>query len=262
MASSSPQAGALFGALPQAQGLYDPRAEKDACGVAFVATLTGEPSHQIVDQALTALRNLEHRGASGAEPDSGDGAGILVQVPDAFLRSAVDFPLPEAGGYAVGLAFIPDVDEAEDATRAAVARVAAEEGLTVLGWREVPTTPDLLGKTARAAMPRFRQLFVSATAGQQGLELDRLAFVLRKRVEHETEAYFPSLSARTIVYKGMLTTGQLEPFFPDLSDPAFTSAIALIHSRFSTNTFPAWPLAHPYRFIAHNGEINTANPNS
>jgi glutamate synthase (NADPH/NADH) large chain len=232
MASSSPQAGALFGALPQAQGLYDPRAEKDACGVAFVATLTGEPSHQIVDQALTALPNHEHRGASGAEPDSGDGAGILVQVPDAFLRSAVDFPLPEAGGYAVGLAFIPDADEAEDATRAAVARVAAEEGLTVLGWREVPTTPDLLGKTARAAMPRFRQLFVSATGGQQGLELDRLAFVLRKRVEHETEAYFPSLSARTIVYKGMLTTGQLEPFFPDLSNPAFTSAIALIHSRF------------------------------
>ncbi|HET9169340.1 MAG TPA: glutamate synthase central domain-containing protein, partial [Actinospica sp.] len=261
MASSSPQAGALFSALPQAQGLYDPRAEKDACGVAFVATLTGEPSHQIVDQALTALRNLEHRGASGAEADSGDGAGILVQVPDAFLRTVVDFELPAQGGYAVGLAFVPDADEAEEATRAAIARVAAEEGLTVLGWREVPVTPDLLGRTARAAMPRFRQLFVAGAAGQQGLELDRLAFVLRKRVEHETETYFPSLSARTIVYKGMLTTGQLEPFFPDLSDPAFTSAIGLVHSRFSTNTFPAWPLAHPYRFIAHNGEINTVQGN-
>src|SRR5258708_15738934 len=137
MASSSPQAGALFSALPQAQGLYDPRAEKDACGVAFVATLTGEPSHEIVRQALTALRNLEHRGASGAEPDSGDGAGILVQVPDAFLRSAVDFPLPERGGYAVGLAFIPDADEAEAAPPSAVARVAAQAGLTVLAW------PDL-----------------------------------------------------------------------------------------------------------------------
>ena len=261
MASSSPQAGALFGALPQAQGLYDPRAEKDACGVAFVATLTGEPSHEIVAQALTALRNLEHRGASGAEPDSGDGAGILVQVPDAFLRTAAGFDLPARGGYAVGLAFIPDSDEAEAATRAAVARVAAEEGLNILGWRDVPVTPDLLGATARAVMPRFLQLFVAGAADEQGIELDRLAFVLRKRVEHETEAYFPSLSSRTIVYKGMLTTGQLEPFFPDLSNPAFASAIALIHSRFSTNTFPAWPLAHPYRFIAHNGEINTVQGN-
>ncbi|HEX4789130.1 MAG TPA: glutamate synthase large subunit [Actinospica sp.] len=262
MASSSPHApGALFRALPQAQGLYDPRAEKDACGVAFVATLTGEPSHQIVQQALTALRNLEHRGASGAESDSGDGAGILVQVPDAFLRGAAGFELPAAGGYAVGLAFIPDTDEAEAATRDAVARTAAQEGLTVLGWREVPIAPGLLGATARGVMPRFRQLFVAGAAGQQGIELDRLAFVLRKRVEHETEAYFPSLSSRTIVYKGMLTTGQLEPFFSDLSDPAFTSAIALIHSRFSTNTFPAWPLAHPYRFIAHNGEINTVQGN-
>jgi len=261
MASSSPQAGALFSALPQAQGLYDPRAEKDACGVAFVATLTGEPSHEIVDQALTALRNLEHRGASGAEPDSGDGAGILVQVPDAFLRTAVDFPLPERGGYAVGLAFIPDTDEDEAAAEASVARIAGEEGLTVLGWREVPITPDLLGASARAAMPRFRQLFVAGDAGQKGIELDRLAFVLRKRVEHETGTYFPSLSGRTIVYKGMLTTGQLEPFFPDLSDPTFTSAIGLVHSRFSTNTFPAWPLAHPYRFIAHNGEINTVQGN-
>jgi glutamate synthase (NADPH/NADH) large chain len=262
MASSSPQApGALFSALPQAQGLYDPRAEKDACGVAFVATLTGEPSHEIVQQALTALRNLEHRGASGAEPDSGDGAGILVQVPDAFLRTVAGFELPARGGYAVGLAFIPDTEDAEAATRSAVTRVAAEEGLTVLGWRDVPVTPGLLGATARAVMPRFRQLFLAGAAGEQGIELDRLAFVLRKRVEHETEAYFASLSARTIVYKGMLTTGQLEPFFPDLSSPAFTSAIALIHSRFSTNTFPAWPLAHPYRFIAHNGEINTVQGN-
>src|SRR6185312_8423454 len=260
--SSSPQApGALWRAIPAAQGLYDPRAERDACGVAFVATLTGEPTHQIVEQALTALRNLEHRGASGAEADSGDGAGILLQIPDAFLREQVPFELPARGSYAAGLAFIPDTDEDEAAARAAVAVIAAEEGLEVLGWREVPTTPELLGSSARAAMPRFRQLFVAGTAGERDLDLDRLAFVLRKRVEHSTETYFPSLSARTIVYKGMLTTGQLEPFFPDLSDSAFASAIALIHSRFSTNTFPAWPLAHPYRFIAHNGEINTVQGN-
>ncbi len=251
----------LLGGIPVAQGLYDPRAEKDACGVAFVATLTGAASHGIVEQALTALRNLEHRGASGAEVDSGDGAGILVQVPDAFLRTVVDFELPPAGSYAVGLAFIPNSDEVELLVYDTVAAVAAEEGLEVLGWRYVPTTPDILGATARAVMPRFRQLFLAGANGESGIELDRLAFVLRKRVEHEVEVYFPSLSARTLVYKGMLTTGQLEPFFPDLSDRGFASAIALIHSRFSTNTFPAWPLAHPYRYVAHNGEINTVQGN-
>ncbi len=257
----STQQSALLSGIPAAQGLYDPRAEKDACGVAFVATLTGVASHTIVDQALTALRNLEHRGASGAEVDSGDGAGILIQVPDAFLREAVDFELPPAGSYAVGLAFIPNNDEVELQVYDTVAAIAAEEGLEVLGWRYVPTTPQLLGATARAVMPRFRQLFLSGSNGETGIDLDRLAFVLRKRVEHETDVYFPSLSARTLVYKGMLTTGQLEPFFPDLSDRRLASAIALIHSRFSTNTFPAWPLAHPYRFVAHNGEINTVQGN-
>ncbi|HXR69743.1 glutamate synthase central domain-containing protein, partial [Actinocrinis sp.] len=257
----STQQSALLSGIPAAQGLYDPRAEKDACGVAFVATLTGVASHTIVDQALTALRNLEHRGASGAEVDSGDGAGILIQVPDLFLRETVDFELPPAGAYAVGLAFIPNNDEVELQAYDAVAAIAAEEGLEVLGWRYVPTTPELLGATARAVMPRFRQLFVAGANGEADIELDRLAFMLRKRVEHETDVYFPSLSARTLVYKGMLTTGQLEPFFPDLSDRRLASAIALIHSRFSTNTFPAWPLAHPYRFVAHNGEINTVQGN-
>nr|MCU0266423.1 glutamate synthase large subunit [Actinomycetes bacterium] len=242
--------------------LYDACREHDSCGVAMVATLTGQPSHTIVEQGLTALRNLEHRGASGAEPDSGDGAGILVQVPDAFLRAVVDFALPPRGGYAVGTAFLPADDAACAATVAAIESIAAQEGLAVLGWRDLPVVPDLVGATARAVMPRFRQLFVASAAGRVvGLGLDRMAFALRKRAEHETSAYFPSLSARTLVYKGMLTTAQLEPFFPDLSDERFASALALVHSRFSTNTFPAWPLAHPFRFIAHNGEINTVRGN-
>jgi glutamate synthase (NADPH/NADH) large chain len=241
--------------------MYDPRNERDACGVGFVATLTGEASHTLVDQALTVLRNLEHRGATGSEPDSGDGAGILSQVPDAFLREVAGFELPEAGAYAVGIAFLPE-DGTQDAV-SAIETIAAEEGLTVLGWREVPVAPELLGATARSTMPVFRQIFVTDGAPEPatGIALDRKAFVLRKRAEREVGVYFPSLSARTLVYKGMLTTGQLEPFFPDLSDRRFASAIALVHSRFSTNTFPSWPLAHPYRFVAHNGEINTVKGN-
>ncbi|WP_200260942.1 glutamate synthase large subunit [Streptomyces sp. HSG2] len=245
-------------ARPAAQGLYDPRDEHDACGVGFVATLTGEASHTLVDQALNVLRNLEHRGATGSEPDSGDGAGLLSQVPDAFLRAVAGFELPEAGAYAVGIAFLPET--ATDEAVSAVEAVVVEEGLEVLGWREVPVAPQLLGATARATMPVFRQLFV-ADGETKGIALDRKAFVVRKRAEREVGVYFPSLSARTIVYKGMLTTGQLEPFFPDLSDRRFASAIALVHSRFSTNTFPSWPLAHPYRFVAHNGEINTVRGN-
>ncbi|MHC6628770.1 glutamate synthase large subunit [Streptomyces globosus] len=245
---------------PAPQGMYDPRNEKDACGVGFVANLTGEATHALVEQALTVLRNLEHRGATGSEPDSGDGAGILSQVPDAFLREVAGFELPEAGAYAVGIAFLPADGTAQAAAVEQIEAIAAEEGLTVLGWREVPVTPDLLGNGARATMPAFSQLFV-ADGASTGIALDRKAFVLRKRAEREAATYFPSLSARTIVYKGMLTTGQLEPFFPDLSDRRFASALALVHSRFSTNTFPSWPLAHPYRFVAHNGEINTVKGN-
>ena len=262
---------ASMAAHPAKQGLYDPRYEHDACGVGFVATLTGEASHQLVQQALTVLRNLEHRGATGSEPDSGDGAGILLQVPDAFLREVTPFPLPAAGAYAVGIGFLP-ADDADGPTGSAAAQavsdietIAAEEGLSVLGWREVPVAPELLGNGARATMPVFRQLFLADAADaaepRQGIALDRAAFVVRKRAEREAGTYFPSLSARTIVYKGMLTTGQLEPFFPDLSDRRLGSAIALVHSRFSTNTFPSWPLAHPFRFVAHNGEINTVQGN-
>ncbi|MFJ5109110.1 glutamate synthase large subunit [Streptomyces sp. NPDC088551] len=243
---------------PAPQGMYDPRNEHDACGVGFVATLTGVASHALVEQALTVLRNLEHRGATGSEPDSGDGAGILLQVPDAFLREVAGFALPEAGSYAVGIGFLP-ADDATDAV-SRIETIAAEEGLNVLGWREVPVAPELLGAAARSTMPAFRQLFV-ADGTSTGIALDRKAFLLRKRAEREAGVYFPSLSARTIVYKGMLTTGQLEPFFPDLSDRRFATAISLVHSRFSTNTFPSWPLAHPYRFVAHNGEINTVMGN-
>jgi glutamate synthase (NADPH) large chain len=253
----------MFGRPPfPSEGLYDGRHEHDACGVAFVATLTGEPSHDIVAKALTALRNLEHRGASGAEPDSGDGAGILIQIPDAYYRKVCDFELPVARSYATGIAFLPqDPDDAAKAI-ARIEELAAEENLTVLGWREMPTTPDLLGATARSVMPVFRQLFVAAKAGRVlGLALERMAFRLRKRAEKETETYFPSLSGRTITYKGMLTTDQLDKFFPELTDPDLASAIGVVHSRFSTNTFPSWPLAHPYRYIAHNGEINTVQGN-
>lgn len=253
-----------FSAVPGPQGLYDPRFEHDACGVAFVVDARGRRSHRIVEQGITALRNLEHRGAAGSEPSSGDGAGILLQVPDAFLRAVVDFALPEPDdkrqpGYAVGLAFLPTDPDAYAAAVAAVGATVAAEGLTVLGWREVPTDPTGLGPSARSVMPRFAQLFVG---GDRGMALERRVYRVRKRVEHQdVGVYFPSLSARTLLYKGMLTTDQLGSFFPDLTDPRLQSALALVHSRFSTNTFPSWPLAHPYRYIAHNGEINTLQGN-
>ena len=244
------------------QGLYNSDFEHDACGVALVATMRGSAGHDIIDHGLTALRNLEHRGATGADPRVGDGAGILTQMPDDFLREVVDFELPPRGAYAAGIAFLPaDEGERDDAV-ATIVLLAKEEGLKVLGWRDVPITAEIVGEAARACMPFFRQLFVTASAGRVvGLGLERMAFCLRKRAEHEATVYFPSLSARTMVYKGMLTTNQLELFFPDLSDQRFATELALVHSRFSTNTFPSWPLAHPYRLIAHNGEINTLKGN-
>ncbi|ACQ80468.1 Glutamate synthase (ferredoxin) [Beutenbergia cavernae DSM 12333] len=247
---------------PPATGLYDPAAEHDACGVAFVATLRGTPGRDIVDAGLTALLNLDHRGAVGAEPNSGDGAGILTQIPDAFLRDVVDAELPAAGRYAVGLAFLPADDAAAADVQRRIGEIAAEELLDVLAWRDVPVTSSLVGPTALACMPTFRQLVVADPDRElAGLELDQRAYRLRKRVERELDVYFASLSARTLVYKGMLTTAQLEPFFPDLSDPRYASELALVHSRFSTNTFPSWPLAQPFRMVAHNGEINTVRGN-
>lgn len=247
--------------MPSSHGLYRPEYEKDACGVAMVATLTGIAQHSIVASALTALRNMEHRGASGAEPDSGDGAGILIRIPDAFFREILDFALPEPGHYGAGIAFLPSDLSAAEPVIAEIEKIAASEGLLVLGWRELPINPEQLGATARSVMPTFKELFVAGAKGESGIALDRLLFCLRKRVEHSLEVYFPSLSSQTIVYKGMLTTGQLEEFFPDLSDERVASPLALVHSRFSTNTFPSWPLAHPYRYIAHNGEINTVKGN-
>ena len=249
-------------AFPPPQGLYDPTHEHDACGVAFVATLTGVASHDIVKQGITALLNLDHRGAAGAEPNSGDGAGILIQVPDAFLRAVVDFDLPAQHSYAVGTAFLPGDAEAVAKTRRRIEEIAGEEGLAVLGWREVPVDPESLGETARGVMPSFSQLFVAGAGSRvTGMALERLAFCLRKRAERETDVYFPSLSSRTLVYKGMLTPAQLDEVYPDLRDERVTSAMAVVHSRFSTNTFPSWPLSHPFRFIAHNGEINTVMGN-
>jgi glutamate synthase (NADPH) large chain len=250
-------------ATPGTEGLYDSRYEHDACGVGFVADLSGRRRHDIVASALTVLRNLEHRGAQGSDPETGDGAGILTQIPDEFFRSACEFPLPEPGAYAAGMVFLPGRGEDGGAARAmaAVEDIAAREHLTVLGWRGVPHDPACCGAAARAALPGLSQLFVAGQAGQTGLALDRLAFCLRKRAEHEAGVYFASLSSATIVYKGMLTPPQLTRFFPDLCDEEFASALALVHSRFSTNTFPSWPLAHPYRFVAHNGEINTIRGN-
>ncbi|KRC32308.1 MULTISPECIES: glutamate synthase large subunit [Oerskovia] len=249
-------------AAPSAQGLYDPVAEHDACGVAFVATLRGTPGRDIVDAGLTALLNLDHRGAVGAEENSGDGAGILTQIPDAFVRDVVDVDLPPAGHYAIGMAFLPQDAEAAAEVVRQVEAIAAEERLVVLAWRDVPVTADLVGPSARASMPTFRQLVVAdLTRELSGLDLDRRTYRLRKRAEHELGLFFASLSSRTLTYKGMLTVAQLEPFFPDLSDPRYASELALVHSRFSTNTFPSWPLAQPFRMIAHNGEINTVRGN-
>ncbi|HYI62640.1 MAG TPA: glutamate synthase large subunit [Acidimicrobiales bacterium] len=261
---------------PARQGLYDPALEHDACGVAFVVDMHGRASRDIVDKGLLSLCHLDHRGASGAEVNTGDGAGILIQVPDRFLREVVGFALPPVGAYATGIAFLPQGADAADTAVEAIDKVVASEGLEVLGWRDVPVDASSLGTMALDVMPTFRQVFIAAPGGAlTGMGLERRAYIVRKRIEHEvgrsegsaagdvgdSEVYFPSLSCRTLCYKGMLTTGQLEELYADLRDPRLESAVALVHSRFSTNTFPAWPLAHPYRYIAHNGEINTVKGN-
>ncbi len=252
--------------FPKAQGLYDPRNEHDACGVAFVADLHGRQSRDVVDRALTALVKLQHRGATNAEPTTGDGAGILLQIPDAYYRSFLP-DLPEVGSYATGIAFLPQDEDLALKVREAVVRILAEQGLATIAFRPVPIEIGDLGEQAKELLPRFEQIFITSEYGHAGLYLDRQVYLARKRIEHEVpdktgaELYFASLSSRTVVYKGMLTTPQLMSFFPELADERIESAIALVHSRFSTNTFPAWPLAHPYRFIAHNGEINTVMGN-
>ena len=252
---------------PQASGLYDPSHDRDACGLAMVATLRGTPGHDIVVKALAALRNLEHRGAVGSDAGTGDGAGIVTQIPHSFFEAVVDFTLPAKGSYAVGMAFLPKDAPARAREKEAIEKIAGEENLSVVGWRPVPHRPEVIGQQARDAMPALEQLFVVSTlvtpkgVTPSGIELDRQTFRLRKRAERELGSYFPSLSCRTLVYKGMVTTLQLEPFYPDLSDERFCSTLALVHSRYSTNTFPSWPLAQPFRMIAHNGEINTIRAN-
>ncbi|MDP3769162.1 MAG: glutamate synthase subunit alpha, partial [Dehalococcoidia bacterium] len=244
---------------PPAQGLYDPRHEHDACGVGFVVSIKGVKSHRIVRQALQVLMNLLHRGACGCEVNTGDGAGILLQVPDKFLRrecQRLGIPLPPPRHYGVGLVFLPRDPLQREKAQVLIQAIAADEGQRVLGWRDVPTDDRPLGATALSVEPVIKQVFIGRGPGiADDGHFERKLYVVRKRIEQAVEgAYFPSLSSRTLIYKGMLSADQIETMYPDLVDPDVESALALVHQRFSTNTFPSWPLAHPYRYIAHNGE--------
>ncbi|MCY4506422.1 MAG: glutamate synthase subunit alpha, partial [Acidobacteria bacterium] len=260
------------------QGLYDPRFEHDSCGVGFVVHIRGERSRKLVDQALEIGINLLHRGACGCEPNTGDGAGLLMQLPDRFLRretAAIGLALPPEGRYGVGMLFLPRPPDERRRIEELVARIVDEEGQTLLGWRDVPTDSSPLGATARQGEPVIRQVFIGrGPASSDGADaqprFERKLYVIRRRIEHAVEGlglgapdafYAASLSSQTIVYKGMLIADQVTTMFPDLVDPDLESAIGLVHSRFSTNTFPSWPLSHPYRYIAHNGEINTLRGN-
>ena len=260
--------------LPPRQGLYDPRFEHDACGVGFVVNIKGDKSHEIVEQALTVLQNLDHRGACGCEENTGDGAGVLLQVPHAFFEPACDglgFQLPDPGEYGVGMLFLPDERKQRRQFEKILEDIIAGEGQRLLGWRKVPTDNLYLGETAKSCEPFVRQVFVGRGEGiSDDLAFERKLYVIRRRAENAIRYaglpggdffYVPSFSSRTIIYKGMLTPRQVTTFYPDLSDPMVESAIAVVHSRFSTNTFPSWGRAHPYRYLIHNGEINTLRGN-
>ncbi|HET6922370.1 MAG TPA: glutamate synthase subunit alpha, partial [Anaeromyxobacteraceae bacterium] len=259
---------------PPRQGLYDPRYEHDSCGFGFVVDIKGRRSHDIVRQSLQVLLNLEHRGAVGAEKNTGDGAGILMQLPHEFLRrecQRLEVKLPEPGRYAVGMLFLPRDEQSREACVRRVEEVVRTEGQTVLGWRDVPVDDSTLGETARASQPFIRQLFVGrGPAIADAMAFERTLYVIRRLAEKSVarsnipgrrDFYLSSLSWKTVVYKGMLNAPQLREFYPDLADEAVASAIALVHARFSTNTFPSWSRAHPYRYISHNGEINTLRGN-
>jgi glutamate synthase (NADPH/NADH) large chain len=265
---------ALFAGQQPAQGLYDPAHEHDACGVGFVVDIEGRKSHAIVRQALSVLINLLHRGACGCEPNTGDGAGILLQIPDKFFRrecAQLGIVLPAPTEYGAGLVFLPPDALHADKVRALIQTIIVDEGQRALGWRPVPTDDRLLGATARSVEPRIMQVFVGRGARvRDHAHFERKLYVIRKRIEHAVATlddadrkftYLPSLSSNTFIYKGMLSADQIEAMYPDLADPDVESALALVHQRFSTNTFPSWPLAHPYRYIAHNGEINTLRGN-
>jgi glutamate synthase domain-containing protein 2/glutamate synthase domain-containing protein 1/glutamate synthase domain-containing protein 3 len=262
------------GDLPPKQGLYDPRFEHDACGVGFVVNIKGEKSHEIVEQALTVLENLDHRGACGCEENTGDGAGILLQIPHAFLKDAcagLGFQLPDVGEYGVGMIFLPDQRDQRRRFEKRIEEIIADTGQKVLGWRKVPTDNMYLGETAKEFEPFVRQVFIGRGEGvNDELTFERKLYVIRRRAENAIRYaglaggsffYVPSMSCRTLIYKGMLTPRQVATFYPDLSDPLIESAIAVVHSRFSTNTFPSWGRAHPYRYLIHNGEINTLRGN-
>ena len=257
-----------------AAGLYDPAYEHDSCGVGFVVDMKGRKSNKIVRQALTVLKNLLHRGACGCEENTGDGAGILIQMPDRFLRQVcaeIELDLPPSGAYGAGMVFFPRDPAQARQCEDEFARIVAEEGQKWLGWREVPSDDTIIGPSAQACEPKFKQIFIGrADDVTDAAAFERKLYVIRKRVEHaiwgselseKNLFYIPSLSHKTLIYKGMLSGSQLEPVFPDLDDQRIDSALALVHQRFSTNTFPSWPLAQPFRYIAHNGEINTLRGN-
>ena len=259
---------------PEAQGLYDPANEHDACGVGFVANIKGSKSHAIVEQGLAILKNLTHRGAVGADPLAGDGAGILVQIPDQFFREEMakqDVTLPPVGEYGVGMVFLPQEPASRFACEYEIERAIKDEGQVLLGWRDVPCDNEGLGHSVKRIEPTIRQVFIGRGAGVTVTDaLERKLYIIRKssghaiqalKLAHGKEFYVPSMSARTIVYKGMLLAGQVGSYYKDLQDPRCVSALALVHQRFSTNTFPTWDLAHPFRLIAHNGEINTLRGN-
>ena len=257
---------------PDRQGLYNPSNEHDACGVGFVAHIKGKKSHDIVQKGLQLLTNLTHRGATGYDPKLGDGAGLLMQMPDAFMRkeaAKLDIQLPAAGQYAVGNVFLPQTDKNREQVEALIGKIIQEEQQILLGWRQVPVDNSNIAQAARDVEPNMRQVLIASTASDQDA-FERKLFVIRKRIEHAVAAlnlqdnaafYIPSLSSRTIVYKGMLLANEVGVYYQDLNDATVVSALALVHQRFSTNTFPAWDLAHPFRMIAHNGEINTVQGN-
>jgi glutamate synthase (ferredoxin) len=258
--------------LQPKQGLYDPQFEHDACGVGFIVHMKGQKSHEIVEQALTILVNLDHRGACGCETNTGDGAGILMQVPHKFLKkvaAAANITLPEAGQYGVGMVYCSPDPATREKSQRIFEKIVAEEGQQVLGWRDVPTDNSSLGNTAKSSEPFMRQVFIQRAPELADDEaFERKLYVIRKRTHSAIRRqqvdpfwYDSSLSCRTIVYKGMLMPVQVGQYYPDLHDPDMESALALVHSRFSTNTFPSWERSHPYRYIAHNGEINTLRGN-
>ncbi|MGD0436340.1 MAG: glutamate synthase subunit alpha, partial [Bryobacteraceae bacterium] len=259
--------------LPVEQGLYDPRNEHDACGIGFVVNTKGQQSHDIIAKGLQILINLAHRGACGCDPETGDGAGILIQIPHKFFArecATLGFTLPPPGEYGAGIVFLPVEPSHRLIVEGILERIAREEGLAVLGWRDTPVNVDAIGRNARASQPYIEQIFIRGAAAMSEDELERKLYVVRKRAESEIAAsdladksffYIPSLSVRTIVYKGLLLAEQIAEFYNELTDPDAMSAICLVHQRFSTNTFPSWPLAHPYRYICHNGEINTIRGN-